>query len=219
MTRIRVLIADDTRLIRRLLTMQLSAEADLEVVGEAETGEQAVELAGILKPDVVLMDLDMPKLNGAEATEQITRRFPKTRVIFLTSHENLAPMGKLSGAADYFGKGCTPQEVVAAVRRVATAPPPDGNAPAAALPPYENAVGRLARQARLTDRERRVIQRLLDTNLTLQQVARALSQETGENVTESAVKHTMARAMDKLGLEPRTRAALVKLVLETQGRR
>lgn len=85
---LRVLLVDDHGIVREGLRMVLGAESDIEVVGEGEDGRQALELVKDLQPDVVVMDIAMPNLNGLEATKQITRQFPNVRVVILTMHEN-----------------------------------------------------------------------------------------------------------------------------------
>jgi DNA-binding NarL/FixJ family response regulator len=210
---IRTIIADDTALLRRLLATQLAREADIEIVGEAEDGRQAVDLAQKLRPDIVIMDLEMPHLNGTQATERILAQTPHVRVILLTGHESLAALGRLAGASEFLNKNCTPQELAAAIRRVhasrVTSPTERGGAADHGL-----AIEQIATRSGLTERERAVIEKMVDTELTIQQVARTLSESTESPVTESAVKHALERAMVKLRIEPRTRAALVKYVLE-----
>ena len=100
---IRVLIADDHAVLRQSLRYLLDAQPGLEVVGEASNGREAIELAEKLKPDVVLMDTIMPGLNGIEATRQIRRRLPKTKVLMLTGYiedEHVAGALK-AGASGY----------------------------------------------------------------------------------------------------------------------
>lgn len=220
MPNIRILVADDTTLVRRLLAAQLAREPGFDVVGEAEDGRQAVEMARTQRPDVVLMDLNMPHLNGTEATERVLAQQPHVRVILLTAHEDLASLGRLSGAAESLDKGRTPQQIADAIRRVhaAARAAPKGDAAAAAAPaPSDHAVvaiERLATRFALSAREKTVVEKVVTTDLTNQQIALALSEETKTEVTASAVKHTLERAMTKLRLEPRTRAALVKHVLD-----
>src|SRR5947209_17957973 len=88
MQKITVLLADDHTIVRRGLRSLLQTENDMEVVAEAETGRQAVQLATALKPDVVLMDIAMPMLNGLEATRQILKQLPATRVLILSSYND-----------------------------------------------------------------------------------------------------------------------------------
>ncbi|GAB3886796.1 hypothetical protein GCM10027612_24490 [Microbispora bryophytorum subsp. camponoti] len=117
---IRVLIVDDHALIRRSLELALAAEADIEVVGEASDGREAVELADRLMPDVVLMDVRMPKLDGIGATRKIKESVPSTRIIMLTvsdEEEDLFEAIK-AGATGYLLKDVQIDEVPDAVRGV-----------------------------------------------------------------------------------------------------
>src|SRR5712675_174808 len=88
MEKISVLLVDDHTVVRQGLRALLSAEEDIEIVGEAENGRQAVQLAEKLLPDVVVMDIAMPVLNGLEATRQITRAVPGTKVLILSSYSD-----------------------------------------------------------------------------------------------------------------------------------
>jgi DNA-binding NarL/FixJ family response regulator len=217
MPNIRILVADDTTLIRRLLAGQLAREPGFEVVGEAEDGRAAVELARSSRPDIILMDLNMPYLNGVEATERILAQQPTVKVILLTAHEDLAALGRLSGAAESLDKSCTPQEIAAAIRQVYATARAAAQSNAADASPNEThaaAIQRLAARHALTERERAVVEKVVTTDLTIGQIAMALSAEAKTEVTSSSVKHTLERAMTKLRVEPRTRAALVKHVLD-----
>lgn len=211
MQTIRILIADDQTLIRRLLARRLSAEPDFQLVGEAEDGRQAVDMALNLAPDVVLMDLQMPHMNGIQATERILAQRPHLRIVLVTALEDLADLGRSAGAYACLDKSCTPEELVAIVRQayretpvVSRGTPGD----------YSVAIERLANRAGLTERERVVITKAVTSEFTIQQMATALTHDLGEKVTQSAVKHALERAMTKLRIEPRTRAALVRRVLE-----
>lgn len=212
MPSIRILVADDQTLIRRLLVRRLSAEPDLDVVGEAENGRQAVDLAQKLRPDVIVMDLNMPLMNGAQATERIVAQQPFIKVVILTALDELASIGRFSGAFECLDKGCTPEELVATIRqakesRGAVTEPTTGR-------DRRNTIERLSIRGGLTERERSVMEKVISTELTIQQIARALSEGAEDEVTASAVKHALERAMTKLRIDPRTRAALVKFVLE-----
>ncbi len=121
MTAIRVLVVDDQRLVRAGLTMLCESTVGLDVVGEAGDGAQAVRLAAELAPDVILMDLRMPGLDGVEATRLITATRPESNVLVLTTFdddEHLYP-ALAAGAAGFLVKDTDPAELVAAVRRVA----------------------------------------------------------------------------------------------------
>ena len=118
---IRILLADDHGIVRDGLRFLLNEESDIDVVGEAEDGRKALELVSKLMPDVVVMDITMPNLNGVDATRQITSRFPKVKVIALSIHSNrrfVADMLK-AGASGYILKECLSDELIQAIRVVA----------------------------------------------------------------------------------------------------
>lgn len=118
MDRIRVLIADDHTLVRDGTRRILEAEKDLEVVAEASNGEEAVALTSSLRPDVAIIDIAMPVLDGIEVTRQIKALYPATAVLILTAHDNDQFIYKLleAGAAGYLLKSVRSQELVDAVR-------------------------------------------------------------------------------------------------------
>jgi DNA-binding NarL/FixJ family response regulator len=119
---IRVLLADDQPLLRHGFAMILGAQPDIEVVGSATDGAEAVRLSGALAPDVVLMDIRMPGMDGIEATRQITMATPLTRVIILTTFDidEYAFDGLRAGASGFLLKNARPDELVAGIRSVAT---------------------------------------------------------------------------------------------------
>ncbi|HWW03064.1 MAG TPA: response regulator transcription factor [Candidatus Acidoferrum sp.] len=118
MEKIKVLLADDHTVVRQGLRALLDAEPDIAVVGEAETGRQALRLALKLLPDVVLMDVAMPWLNGLEATRQIVKEVPTTRVIILSSYSDDEYVHQVTeaGAAGYLLKQTAATELIRAVR-------------------------------------------------------------------------------------------------------
>jgi len=118
--KIRIIIADDHKVVREGTRELLQKESDLEVVGEAGDGEEAVEIVKQLKPDVVIMDIAMPGLNGIEATKQIKANFPRIAVLILTAYEYDQYVFALleAGAAGYLLKDVRGQEVIEAVRAV-----------------------------------------------------------------------------------------------------
>lgn len=117
--KIRVVVADDHHIVRQGLAGLLRSETDIEVIGEAANGAQAVNLARSLQPDVVVMDISMPVLNGVEATAEIRRDFPNTKVIGLSMHEEgeLSSAIRQAGAVAYVTKGGAPEALVAAIRK------------------------------------------------------------------------------------------------------
>jgi DNA-binding NarL/FixJ family response regulator len=118
--KVRVLVADDHAFVRMGIIAVLAADSDLTVVGEAKDGEEAVALCGELEPDVVLMDLSMPRMDGIEATRMIKAHLPKTSVLILTGHaeEDLLMEAVRAGAAGYVLHGAEPTRVLEAVRAV-----------------------------------------------------------------------------------------------------
>ncbi|MEN8232717.1 MAG: response regulator transcription factor [Thermodesulfobacteriota bacterium] len=118
---IRVLIADDHKIMLAGLRSLLEKQTDFEVVGEADNGRKAVQMAQEKKPDVVVMDVSMPDLNGIEATNQIIESLPETRVIALSMHSDKRfVMGMLrAGASGYLLKDCASQELANAIDQVA----------------------------------------------------------------------------------------------------
>lgn len=118
---IRILLADDHQLFREGLRSLLEKEPDVKVVAEADNGRAAVELAGELKPDVVTMDISMPDLNGMEATQQMAKQVPGTKVIGLSMYSDrhfVEGMLK-AGASGYLLKDCANEEFIRAIRAVA----------------------------------------------------------------------------------------------------
>src|SRR5829696_4534719 len=115
----RIVVADDHPLIRHALTTTIDEQPDLEAVGEAADGFETVELCRRFQPELVLMDVLMPKMDGLEATRQIKREFPRTSVLVLTASENPIHLSEAlkAGAAGYVQKGATTQETIGAVRK------------------------------------------------------------------------------------------------------
>jgi DNA-binding NarL/FixJ family response regulator len=118
---IRILIVDDQRLMREGLRTLLELESDLEVAAEAEDGQVAIEQYEALQPDVVLMDIRMPRLDGVEATRRLRQRWPAARVIILTTFDDDAYVfdGLRAGALGYLLKDVSGQELADAIRKVA----------------------------------------------------------------------------------------------------
>jgi two-component system response regulator NreC len=118
---IRILLADDHALVRHGFRMILAAQPDMEIAGEAGNGREAVELAQKLKPDVVVMDVTMPELNGIEATRRLIELSPRTRVLALSMHKDNVYVREIlrAGARGYLLKDSADADLLAAVRAVA----------------------------------------------------------------------------------------------------
>jgi len=121
MKTIRVLLADDHTILRDGIRALLEKEADMQVIGEAEDGFAAVKLATQLEPDVVVLDIAMPRLNGLEATRQIRRSLPRTRVLVLTMHDDEEYIRQVlaAGALGYVLKDAAARDLLGAIRAVA----------------------------------------------------------------------------------------------------
>src|SRR4051794_15375799 len=121
MKTISVLLADDHTVVRQGLRVLLEVEGDMKVVGEAETGREAVLLSKKLKPDVIVLDVAMPVLNGLEATRQITRSVPSTKVLILSSYSDDEYVEQLidAGAIGYLVKQTAPNDMLKAIREAA----------------------------------------------------------------------------------------------------
>ncbi len=120
MKKIRIILADDHTILREGIRSLLENEIDMEIIGEAEDGHQAVKMAGQLKPDVVLMDIAMPRLNGLEATSQLKKLVPDAKILILTMHENEEYIRKVlaAGAMGYILKDAAARELLGAIRAV-----------------------------------------------------------------------------------------------------
>jgi NarL family two-component system response regulator LiaR len=201
---IRVLIADDHAVVRQGLRVFLSAQPDIEVVGEAATGTQAIALVSRLSPDVVVMDLLMPDMDGFAATRHIRDTCPQTQVIILTSYsaEGQVLRALRAGACSYLLKDAEAGEIAAAVRKTV-------NNQAVIAPAVGPAVAeRLARRppdqvaglAQLTDRELEVL-RLIADGLSNAIIAERLY------IGEGTVKTHVSSILSKLQVADRTKAA------------
>jgi two-component system response regulator NreC len=117
---IRILVADDHRIVREAICSRLNREAGLEIVGEAEDGRNAIQLARELNPDVIIMETSMPNLNGIEATRQIVNELPEVKVIALSAHWDRRSVCEMlkAGASGYLPKRCAFEELVSAIQNV-----------------------------------------------------------------------------------------------------
>jgi NarL family two-component system response regulator LiaR len=203
-SRINVIIVDDHAVVRGGLRLFLLAFEDLELVGEAGNGKQALELCAKLEPDVVLMDLVMPGMDGVQATQAIRERYPQIQVIALTSfeEEELVQAALESGAISYLLKNVSAGELAAAIRaahagRATLAPE------AAQALIHSTQVARLGRE--LTDREREVLALLIEGLSNAEIAARLV-------ISQSTAKFHVSSILSKL--EVGSRAEAVSLALQ-----
>ena len=224
-TPIRVLVADDQALIRRGMAMLLDAEADIQVVGQAADGDEAVDMAQRLKPDVVLMDLHMPRKSGVLATREITAALPRTRVMVLTTfdRDELVFDAVRAGAQAYLLKDASEEEVLETVRAVHRGE--SRLTPQVArkvMDQFRSLANRLADSAAqrpepapapsapaalpdpLTEREAAVLE-LIAKGQSNRQIAGTL------HLAEGTVKNHVSRIMQKLHANTRTELAVLVL--------
>lgn len=210
MTAIKVFLVDDHMVLREGLKTLIAAQADMAVVGEAGDGETAVQQIVASRPDVVIMDISLPALNGIQATEQIRQLAPEVKVLVLSVHDDTSYLRQMLtvGAAGYILKHTAGDALIQAIRTVA--------AGGLYLEPAlaEHVVARYVRRptvasellgAELSDREREVVQGVVQ-GYSNKDIATQLS------LSVKTVETYRARALEKLGLT--TRAALVRYALE-----
>jgi two-component system response regulator NreC len=206
----RVLIADDHPIMRAGVRLMLENESDIEIVGEADNGLKAVEMAKALHPDVVIMDISMPDLDGFEATRRIVQTLPQTRVLVLTMYDSEEHFFEIlkAGAVGYVPKKAAPTDLIAALRSVhaggvfiyptvARSLVNDFLRRADNTPEQESLGG-------LSDRERQVL-RMIAEGVSNREIAEALV------LSVKTVERHRANIMEKLGLHNRT--ALVKYAI------
>jgi NarL family two-component system response regulator LiaR len=201
---IRVMIADDHLMVRSGVAMFLNALPDIELVGQASNGQEAVTMCQSLEPQVVLMDLMMPEMDGVEATRTILQTRPDTRIIALTSfkEDDLIYAAIKAGVVGYLLKDCTVEELAGAIR--------DARAGKTSISQeMMQAVLRVAEtpaapQIHLSERERSVLQ-LIASGLSNRQIAGELT------LSESTIKFHISNILSKLGVA--TRAEAVALAM------
>ena len=208
--KIRVLLADDHTILRAGLRMMLNAQPDIEVVGEASDGRQAIAEAQRLAPEVILMDITMPECNGIEATRQVKRLLPDVRVLVLTMHENEEYLFQVlrAGASGYMLKEAADTELISAIRVVST-----GRfylSPSAQTMMVSDYLQRVRTgeerdsYGALTEREREIL-KLVAEGYTNNQIAERLF------ISPKTVDTHRTHIMDKLNLH--SRAELVKYAM------
>ncbi len=203
MARTKVLIVDDHAIVREGVKMILAKESDIDVVGEAADGRQALDMVDRLSPDVVIMDLSMPGMGGIEATKQVKGRHPTLHVLALTMHEDESYVFQLlrAGASGYVLKRAAAQDLLQAVRAAAR-----GEAflyPSVARKVVEDYLKRVEqgqdreRYDGLTEREKEILT-LIAQGLPNQQIAQKLY------ISIKTVQTHRAHILEKLGLHDRT---------------
>jgi len=197
---IRVLLADDHRMVRAGLRALLANAADVGVVAEAADGAQAVQAVDDSAPDLVLMDLSMPVLDGIAATRAIRTRHPEVRVVVLSSFDDQDRVRQAlaAGATGYVLKDCTPEELLAAIRSAAAGHAPLDPRVAGALLP---STGQQSVAEQLSQRELQVL-RLASQGLANKQIGRTLG------IAERTVKVHLGNIFRRIGVSDRTSAAL-----------
>jgi len=197
MARIRVLVADDHTIVRQGIVGILKSSEDVEVVGEAADGAEAVEKATKLKPDVVVLDVSMPHLTGLEAARRIREALPATRVLVLTMHDDEEYVLKMvrAGASGYLLKDSAGSELIAGIRALKAGKAYFGPHASRALAEAYQSGGPLPDDPfeRLTDREREIFQLVVEGK-TNAQIADLLF------ISPKTVDNHRTRMMEKLGI-------------------
>ncbi|MEB2275772.1 response regulator transcription factor [Bacillus sp. ILBB4] len=203
--KIKILIADDHHVVRKGLVFFLQTQSDLEIVGEASNGEEALKLAISLEPHIVLMDLSMPVLDGIEATKELKKQAPHIQVMILTSfsdQDHVIPALE-AGASGYQLKESDPDELVAAIRKLM-----DGENQ---LHPKVT-THLLTRLTKRTEKQVNFIDHLTKREKdVLKEIAKGKSNKeigTSLHITEKTVKTHVSNILSKLGVQDRTQAAL-----------
>jgi len=198
---IRVAIADDHRVVRVGLEQLLATFDDVELVGSAEGGEQAVSLCVAERPDVMLLDLSMPDLDGIEVTRRLADGAPETRIVVFTSFSDRERIVQAldAGAIGYLLKDAEPDEIHTAIRAASRGEAPLAPKAAAAL--LAERSGRPSTGVDLTAREREVLA-LVVAGMANKQIARRLG------ISEKTVKGHLTNLFQRIGVADRTQAAL-----------
>ncbi|MET3688348.1 DNA-binding NarL/FixJ family response regulator [Priestia megaterium] len=203
--KIKILIADDHHVVRKGLVFFLQTQPDLEIVGEASNGEEALKLATSLEPHIVLMDLSMPILDGIEATKELKKQAPHIQVMILTSfsdQDHVIPALE-AGASGYQLKESDPDELVAAIRKLM-------NGENQLHPKVTTHL--LTRLTKSSEKKVNFIDHLTKREKdVLKEIAKGKSnKEIGASlhITEKTVKTHVSNILSKLGVQDRTQAAL-----------
>ncbi|MBX6340839.1 MAG: response regulator transcription factor [Thermomicrobiaceae bacterium] len=203
---VRVVVADDHDLFREGLRQLLETVPTVEIVGEAADGQEAIKLVSELRPDVVLMDINMPRLDGIRATEYIVKHFPSTNIIVLTMFQDdeYAIHAIRAGAKSYLLKNSRSDEVVRAIHVAANGGSTiDAELAPALMREYQRLLTRTptSAQRQLSEREVTLL-RLLANGYNNRQIAEQL------HLAESTVKNNLSALFQKVGVRDRTQAVL-----------
>ena len=204
---IRVLITDDHPVVRKGMAALLATKEDIEVVGEAINGKEAVEKVKELNPDVILMDLVMPEMDGVQAIKQIVSEFPGTKILVMTSFatDDMVFPAIKSGALGYLLKDSTPEELIGAIRQVYQGEPSlHPKIARKVLMEISNPTANTPSEDPLTERELGVLKSIAK-GMSNQEIGLALS------ISETTVRTHVSRILNKLHLASRTQAALYAL--------
>ena len=198
---IRVVIADDHRVVRVGLEQLLATFDDVELLGSADGGEAAVALAADARPDVVLLDMSMPDLDGIGVTRRLADVSPETKVVVFTSFSDRDEIVRAldAGAVGYLLKDAEPEEIHAAIRAAARGEAP--LAPKAAAELLASRQERAASHVELTNRQKEVLALVIAGNAN-KQIARKLG------ISEKTVKGHLTNLFQRIGVADRTQAAL-----------
>ena len=206
---IRVLICDDQAIARHGLQMILASAPDLEVVGQAQDGQEAVELTAQLTPDVVLMDLKMPRMNGVQATRRIRSSDPDVQVLVLTTYDadEWVFDAIRAGAGGYILKDTPPEQLLSAIRDAAAGKTPVDPAVAGKL--FKRVADKPVPQTDalvepLSDRELEIV-RLMAGGLTNAEIGAALF------LSEGTIRNYISTILGKLGVKDRTQAVVTAI--------
>jgi len=202
----RVMIVEDQHLIRRAFKTMLSLEADLDVVAEAGDGQEAVRLAKLTRPDVILMDLQMPRLGGVAATRQIMADLPQTRIVVLTTFDNdeIVLDAISAGAAAYLLKDAAEADILATIRGETRLSPSVAATIIGAVRRTHTAADEPKTaddSEELTGREEAIL-RLVAGGRSNKEIANEL------NLAEGTAKNYVSRIMEKLNVRSRTELAI-----------
>lgn len=203
-TQIRVVIADDHSVVRKGIHDHLGAESDMQVIGEAEDGREAVRLAIALQPDVMIMDVAMPLVNGVEATRQLRRVAPSVKVLVLSGYDDAPYVDGLldAGASGYLLKTASLQTIAQAVRDIVAGRRVLDAQVSQQL--IERVMARPAGGETLSDREREVLQHAA-RGLTNKQIGATLK------ISDRTVQNHLASIFEKMGAASRTEAVTIAL--------